>query len=78
MSELKINGVYRHYKNKLYQVIGVGHHTETLEELVFYRALYNSEEFGSEALWVRPKDMFLETVEVEGKQVPRFTLVPNV
>lgn len=63
-----------HYKNKPYEVIGVAKHSETLEELVVYRALYDSEEFGPNSLWVRPKEMFLEDVEVDGKMVPRFKL----
>ena len=68
-------GTYRHYKNKLYEVIGVGHHSETLEEVVIYRALYESKDFGKDALWVRPLEMFIETVEVNGKTVPRFERV---
>ena len=64
MQELKL-GKYQHYKGKSYEVIGVAKHSETLEELVVYRALYNSEEFGKEALWVRPKSIFLETVNIE-------------
>jgi hypothetical protein len=67
-------GRYMHYKNKPYEVIGVAKHSETLEELVVYRALYDSEEFGPNSLWVRPKEMFLEDVEVDGKMVPRFKL----
>lgn len=47
---------------------------DELQEHVIYRALYDSE-FGNEALWVRPVEMFLETVEIDGKQIPRFTLV---
>ena len=66
-------GVYRHYKGNRYQVLGVGRHTETLEKLVLYQALYDSEEYGNKALWVRPLNMFLETAEVDGKPVPRFT-----
>ena len=65
-------GRYQHYKGNFYEVIGVGHHTETLERLVFYRALYDSEEFGHNALWVRPMKMFLEKVVVDEKDVPRF------
>jgi hypothetical protein len=60
-------GRYRHYKGKEYTVIGVAHHSETEEELVVYR-----QEYGDHGLWVRPKDMFLETVEVGGQTVPRF------
>jgi hypothetical protein len=70
-----IIGKYRHYKGKLYEVIGTAHHSETLEELVVYRALYESPDFGKDALWVRPKAMFLEEVEVDGKKVPRFAKV---
>ncbi len=61
-----------HFKGKEYEVIGTAHHSETLEELVVYRALYDSPEFGPNALWVRPKSMFFETVEVDGIKVPRF------
>jgi len=68
-------GIYKHYKGKLYQVIGIAHHTETLEEVVVYRALYESEDFGKKALWVRPLKMFLEKVKVGGKEMPRFTYI---
>lgn len=68
-------GKYRHYKDKLYEVIGLARHSETKEELVVYKALYDSEEFGNESLWVRPKKMFLENVNLNGKFVPRFKIV---
>lgn len=74
MTDLKL-GKYQHYKGKFYEVIGVARHSETLDELVVYRALYDSEEFGKNALWVRPKKMFLEKVIVEGKKTPRFKYV---
>jgi hypothetical protein len=60
-------GRYRHYKGNEYTVIGEARHSETLEELVVYR-----QEYGDHGLWVRPKQMFLETVEVDGQEVPRF------
>lgn len=63
-------GKYEHYKGKQYEVIGVARHSETLEELVVYRALY-----GENDLWVRPLQMFLETIEIEGNKVPRFKFV---
>lgn len=63
-------GIYRHYKGNLYEVAGLARHSETEEELVVYRALYG--EFG---LWVRPAAMFAQTVEFNGKAVPRFVLV---
>ncbi len=65
-------GLYRHFKGKEYEVIGTAHHSETLEELVVYRALYTSPEFGENALWVRPLAMWEEEVEFEGKRVKRF------
>jgi len=68
-------GIYRHYKGKYYLVIGVGRHSETLEEMVVYMALYEHPEFGRNALWIRPKQMFTEMVEVDGKKVPRFQYV---
>ena len=62
-----ISGRYRHYKGHEYTVIGIARHSETMEELVIYR-----QEYGDNALWVRPKQMFLETVEVDGKIFQRF------
>ena len=60
-------GRYRHFKGGEYEVIGVGRHSETLEELVVYRALY-----GEQGLWVRPAAMWNEMVERDGKRFPRF------
>jgi len=74
MADLKL-GKYKHYKGDLYEVIDVALHEETLEELVIYRALYDSEKFGNRALWVRPKKVFLEMVKVDGKEAPRFEFV---
>ena len=74
MADLK-TGKYRHFKGKFYEVIGTAKHTETLEEFVVYKALYNSKEFGKNAFWIRPKKMFLEKVMFEGKKVPRFEYV---
>ena len=53
-------------------MIGIAKHSETLEELVVYKALYHSEEFGDNALWVRPLSMFMETIIIDGQEVPRF------
>ena len=68
MNELVIGGRYRHYKGNEYTVLGVARHSETLEEMVIYRA-----EYGERGVWVRPKAMFLEEVSVAGKTVFRFT-----
>lgn len=74
MTEVK-TGKYRHYKGKFYEVLGVARHSETLEEIVVYKALYDSKDFGENILWVRPKNMFLGTVLVDGKNIPRFEFV---
>jgi hypothetical protein len=63
-------GRYLHYKGQAYTVLGVARHSETEEELVVYR-----QEYGDHGLWVRPKNMFLETVQVEGQTVARFQFV---
>lgn len=68
-------GLYKHYKGNLYEVIGIAHHSETLEELVVYKALYDTPDFGYEAIWVRPLRMFNETVVVDGVEVKRFEKV---
>lgn len=66
---------YQHYKWKEYQVIWVARHSETLEELVVYKALYSSLEFGTNALWVRPKAMFEESIIIDWKSIPRFKYI---
>ncbi len=71
-------GKYQHYKGKFYEVLGVARHSETLEELVVYKALYHSPKFGNNSLWVRPKKMFLEKVKVDGKLLPRFKFLKKV
>lgn len=65
-------GRYRHYKGGEYELIGVARHSETLEPLVVYRPLYNQA-----GLWVRPHAMFFESIEVDGRLQPRFTLVES-
>jgi hypothetical protein len=63
-------GRYRHYKGNEYEVIGVARHSEDETELVVYRPLY-----GNKELWVRPLQMFMETVQVDGKTKPRFEYI---
>jgi hypothetical protein len=63
-------GRYRHYKGGEYEVLGCVRHSETLEPLVLYRALY-----GEQGLWVRPHAMFFEALDVDGRLQPRFTPV---
>lgn len=68
-NEIKL-GKYRHYKGNEYTVIGIARHSETLEELVVYKALY-----GDGTIWVRPISMWNETVIVNGTAVKRFTYI---
>ena len=64
------SGLYRHYKGNDYFVFQVAHHSETRELVVFYRCLY-----GDYSWWVRPLEMFTETVELAGETIPRFRFV---
>lgn len=63
-------GRYRHFKGREYRLIGLARHSETLELLVVYQALYDDQ-----ALWVRPAEMWLELVEKDDQMVPRFTYI---
>lgn len=67
-----VAGTYRHYKGNEYEVIGVGTHTESEEKMVIYKGLYAPYE-----TWLRPYDMFFETVEVDGETVPRFAKIED-
>ena len=69
MQEIKL-GKYRHFKGKEYEVIAIAKHSETVEEMVVYRALY-----GEGEVWVRPASMWNESVEREGKLYQRFTYI---
>lgn len=60
-------GFYQHYKGRYYQVMALAQHSETLEWLVMYQALY-----GDYGLWARPAEMFIENVEIAGELIPRF------
>ncbi len=69
-------GKYQHYKTeKLYEIIGFARYSETHEEMVIYKALYEHEKFGNNQVWVRPKALFLEHVDHNGRSVPRFKRV---
>lgn len=69
MEEIK-KGRYRHFKGNEYEVIGTARHSETTEEYVVYKALY-----GDGGLWIRPKEMWNETVERDGKTFKRFEFI---
>jgi len=65
-------GIYEHYKGQRYRVIGLAKHSETLEDLVVYEALYNNQ---LSKLWVRPLKMFLEEIETDGRKIARFKFI---
>ena len=64
-------GIYKHFKGNEYQVVDIAVHSETLEKMVVYKPLYDSDY----SLWVRPLSMWEEEVEFEGKKVKRFTFL---
>lgn len=64
------NGIYKHFKGNMYEVIGIAKHSETLEEMVVYKALY-----GEGGMWVRPLSMWDEEVCHNGEKVKRFTKI---
>jgi hypothetical protein len=63
-------GRYRHFKGNEYEVLHLAKHSESGADMVVYRALY-----GEHGIWVRPLEMFIETVEQDGRRVPRFRFV---
>lgn len=65
-------GLYRHYKGLMYEVVGTVRHSESLEPMTLYRALY-----GERGLWVRPAAMFTEDVTIDGVRQPRFARLPD-
>ncbi len=69
-------GKYQHFRNKkIYEVVGTAVHTETREEVVVYKSLYDAPDFPYGSMWVRPKTMFTEMVDAEGEKVPRFAFI---
>ncbi len=65
-------GIYEHYKGNRYELVAIAKHSETLEEMAVYKALYGEGEY-----WVRPLSMWDEKVEVDGKTVPRFKKIES-
>ncbi|MBU1033228.1 MAG: DUF1653 domain-containing protein [Patescibacteria group bacterium] len=70
-------GKYLHYKGKEYEVIGIARDSEALEEVVVYKALYDSQDFGMNALWIRKKEDFEAKVNQDGIVVQRFIYIGN-
>lgn len=67
---IEVGSIYEHYKKIRYKILAVARHSETLEELVVYQALY-----GENDVWIRPLSMFLESIEINNVMTPRFHLV---
>ncbi len=65
-------GIYKHYKNKKYKVLFEATDSETEKKVVVYQCMY-----GDFSVWVRPKEMFTELIEVNGKKIPRFEFMPD-
>ena len=63
-------GIYKHYKGNKYELLYIARHSETLEDMVVYKALY-----GDGDVWVRPASMWDEMIEIDGKAVPRFKFI---
>jgi len=80
MSEVIVGGTYSHYKKENYfvEVVGIAHHSETLEKMVVYKSLQDSDEYPKGTLWARPFAMFEESVTVDGREVPRFSYVAPI
>lgn len=73
---LKPGSIVRHYKNKVYLIEHVGAiHTESMEKMVVYRSLYPHLKFKDFQVWVRPEKMFRETINIQNKEIPRFTVI---
>ena len=67
---VKIGGIYQHYKGNMYKVLEIAKHSETLEDMVVYKAMY-----GEGVVWVRPLSMFEEIIEKDGKMIERFKFI---
>ncbi len=77
--EPQVGDVYVHFKNSdhKYTIVAIARDSETLEEMVVYQGHYTHEEFGTDPVFVRPKDMFTEIITRDGKTFPRFQFVEN-
>lgn len=70
-------GRYRHYKGGEYEVLGLAHHSETLEPMVIYKPLYNDPLYNDRGWWVRPHAMFVEVIMIDGTPQPRFARIAD-
>jgi hypothetical protein len=74
-AQVPINGIFKHYKGNSYKVLAFARSSEDLQLWVVYQPLSESKELGDQGLWIRPLKFFVETVVVNGQEVPRFCLV---
>ena len=77
MEKIKL-GKYQHYKGGFYEILGVGKNTETMEDFVVYKSLYKTSKFPIGSIWIRPKEMFFEQVEMNGQKIPRFKFLGEI
>ena len=75
MRDIPVGSIVQHYKGGRMKVLSIARHSEDLSWYVVYQKLYFCEEFGDQAIFVRPMAMFLENVVVDGVEVPRFKVV---
>ena len=68
-------GKYKHFKGGKYEVMGVARHSETLEKLVIYKALYINKQYEKGQIWARPLAMFMSLKNINGKKIPRFVFI---
>lgn len=73
--KLPIGAKFRHYKGKEYKILAIGRHSEDQKLYVVYQGLYNDQVYGNLPIWIRPIEMFFETVNFDGKEVARFVQV---
>jgi len=72
IEQVPIGSKFQHYKGMRYVILSIGRHSESEDLHVVYQALYEDEEFGDGAIWIRPLAMFLQNIQLEGKTIPRF------
>jgi hypothetical protein len=75
VAQVPVGVIFEHYKGQKYKIIEIGRHSETLQLQVVYQSLYDSAEFGDHAIWIRPLEMFLEMVVIDGQEIPRFHMI---
>ena len=74
IQQVPIGAIFRHYKGKDYKILHIARDSRDTSLCVVYQSLYRSQQFGNYAIWVRSIKEFLETVVIEGEEIPRFTL----